>query len=83
MLMDSWADGDLPAQCDVFVETGDRRYRSSFKVAYIKVRQGVIDKAMHGARLAVHVLIDQSGDKIWCEGDDKGLKKRQNIDLYI
>lgn len=56
--------GDLPAQCDVFVETGDRRYSSSFKVANIKVREGVIDKAMHGARLAVHVLVDQSGNKI-------------------
>lgn len=54
----------LPADCDVCVKTRGDRCGSCFEVADIKIREGVIDKAMHGSRLTVHVLVDQSGDKI-------------------
>ncbi len=63
-----------PAECNVFAETGDGRHRSWFKVADVKVRERVVDEAMHGPHLAVHVLVDQARDEIWREGDDKGLQ---------
>lgn len=33
----------------------------------------MVDEAVHGAGVAVHVLIHQSGDEVRCERDHKGL----------
>lgn len=70
----------LPAESDIFM------FRvlwhcSRFKIGHIEIGKRVVDEAVHGPGLAEHVLIDQSRDKIRCEGDHKGLKKgrdRQN-----
>lgn len=43
------------------------------EVAHIKVGQRVVDKAVHGAVRAVHVLVDHSRYEVWSEGDDKCL----------
>lgn len=44
------------------------------EVTDVEVGQGVINKAVHGAVRAVHVLIDQPRDEVRSEGDDKGLR---------
>lgn len=43
------------------------------EMAYIKMGQRMIDKSMHGAIWAVHVLVDHPRDEVWSEGDDKCL----------
>lgn len=55
---------------------GDGR-RSRPEVGDVEVREGVVDEAVHGARVAVHVLIHQSGDEVGREGDHKGLMGRR------
>lgn len=47
------------------------------EVTDVEVRQGVIDKAVHGAVRAVHVLVDQPWDEVRGEGDYEGLRDRQ------
>ena len=49
------------------------------KVTDIEVRQSVIDKAVHGAVRAVHVLVDEPWDEVGGEGDDKGLRDRNRM----
>lgn len=46
-----------------------------FKVGHVKVGQRVVDEAVHGPRLAEHVLVHQSRDEIGREGNHKGLKR--------
>lgn len=48
-------------------------FLAPLEVADIKVGQGMVDKSMHGAIRAVHVLVDHSRDEVWSEGDDKCL----------
>lgn len=43
------------------------------EMAYVKMGQRVVDKAMHGAVWAVHVLVDHPRDEVGSEGDDKSL----------
>lgn len=43
------------------------------EVADVKVGQRVVDKSVHGAVGAVHVLVDHPRDEVWGEGDDKRL----------
>lgn len=37
----------------------------------------VVDEAMHGPRLAEHVLVDKSRDEVRRKGDDKGLQREE------
>lgn len=46
------------------------------EVTDVEVRQSVIDKTVHGAIRAVHVLVEQPWDEVRGEGDDKGLGDR-------
>lgn len=43
------------------------------KVADVKIGEGVVHKAVHGAVGTVRVLVHQPGDEVRCEGNDKGL----------
>lgn len=43
------------------------------EVADIKIGQRMVDKSMHGAIRAVHILVDHPRDEVWGEGDDKCL----------
>lgn len=42
-------------------------------MAYIKIGQRMVDKSMHWAICAVHVLVDHPRNEVWSEGDDKCL----------
>lgn len=66
----------LPAHGDVAVLRVVRR-RARFEIGNIEVGQGVVDEAVHGPRLAEHVLVDQSRDEVRCEGDDEGLQRKR------
>lgn len=43
------------------------------EVADVKIGQRMVDKSMHGAIWAVHVLVDHPRYEVWSEGDDKCL----------
>lgn len=64
----------LPTHGDVAVLRVVRR-RARFEIGNVEVGQGVVDEAVHGPRLAEHVLVDQPRDEVRCEGDDKGLQQ--------
>lgn len=53
----------LPADADVSV-IGVLRCRPGFKVGHVEVGERVVDEAVHGARLAEHVLVDESRDEV-------------------
>lgn len=52
-----------------------RRPGVVLEVGDVEVGQGVVDEAVHGAVRAVHVLVDQAGDEVRGEGDDKRLEE--------
>lgn len=37
----------------------------------------MVDEAVHGAGLTVHVLVDQARDEVRGEGDHKGLQEQR------
>lgn len=49
------------------------------KVASVEVGECVVDKSMHGAVRAVHILVDHPRDEVRRKGDDKCLEERANI----
>lgn len=49
--------------------------RAWFEIGHVKVGERVVDEAVHGPRLAEHVLVHQPRDEIRREGDHKGLEK--------
>lgn len=53
----------LPAESDVAV-LGVLWRRARFQVGHVEEGERVVDEAVHGARLAVHVLVDESGDEV-------------------
>ncbi len=53
------------------------RICARLEVTDVKVRQRVIDKAMHAAVRAVHVLVDEPWDEVRSEGDDEGLRDKK------
>lgn len=53
------------------------RRRARLEIGNIEVGQGVVDEAVHGPRLAEHVLVDQTRDEVRCKGDDKGLQRKR------
>lgn len=63
----------LPTHSDV-AELRVVRRRARFETRNVEVGQGVVDEAVHGPRLAKHVLVDQTRDEVRCEGNDKGLQ---------
>ena len=67
----------LPANIHTIAQVhGIHGSSAVLKVGDIEVRQGVVDKAMHGAVWAVHIQVDEPGDEVRGEGDDKGLEER-------
>lgn len=52
--------GVSPAYCD----SGARKCSAWLKITDVEVRQRVVDEAMHGAILTVHVLINQPWDEV-------------------
>lgn len=52
-----------------------QRVCARLEVSDVKVRQSVVDEAVHGAVRAVHVLVDKPRDEVRGEGDDKGLRE--------
>lgn len=66
----------LPTHSDVAVLRVVRR-RARFEIGNVEVGQGVVNEAVHGPRLAEHVLVDQTRDEVRCEGDDKGLQGKE------
>lgn len=49
------------------------------EVSHVEEGQGVVDKAMHGAVYAVHVLVDQPRDEVGCERYDKCLHGEDRV----
>lgn len=49
------ADSDLP---------GALRCCARFKIGHVEVGECVVDEAVHGASLTVHVLVDESRDEV-------------------
>lgn len=49
------------------------RGRAVLEVADIEGGEGVVDEAVHGPVLAVHVQVHQAGDEVGREGDHEGL----------
>ena len=48
------------------------RLLAILEVADVKIGEGVVHKAIHGA-VRTSVLVNQPGDEVRCEGNDKGL----------
>ena len=67
----------LPADGDVS-ELRVLRCGARFKIRHVEVGERVVDEAVHGARLAEHVKVDEPGDEVWCEGDHKGLRGKRD-----
>lgn len=63
----------LPTNGDVSVLRALWRCARS-KIGHVKVGECVVNKAVHGARLAEHVLVDEPRNEVRREGDHKGLK---------
>lgn len=53
----------LPAESNV-TKGGAMWRRARSEVGHIKKGESVIDEAVHGACLAVHVLVDESRDEV-------------------
>lgn len=66
----------LPTHSDVAV-VGVVRRRARFEIGNVEVGQGVVDEAVHGPRLAEHVLVDQTRDEVRRKGDDEGLQRKR------
>ena len=49
--------------------------RAVLEVADVEGREGVVDEAVHGPRLTVHVEVHQARDEVGCEGDHKCLAR--------
>lgn len=52
-----------------------------FEIRNVEVGKRVVDEAMHGPRLAEHVLVDKSRDEVRRKGDDKGLQREETDGL--
>jgi len=70
-----WTEFDFPpAHLNVVAKVQRIHWFFAFlEMADIKVGQRMVDKSMHGAIRAVHVLVDHPRDEVWREGDDKCL----------
>lgn len=69
----------LPA--DFHLKAGIERVNrpcAILEVTDVEVWECVINEAVHGAVITVHVLIHQPGDEVRGEGDDEGLGDMQN-----
>lgn len=66
-----------PAYHDVLL--GGAGICPRLEVTDIKVGQGVVNEAMQGTSITVHVLVDETWDEVWCEGDDKSLRRVRNM----
>lgn len=66
----------LPTDGDIAV-VGILRRRAGFEVGDVEVGERVVDEAVHGPRLAVHVLVDEARDEVRREGYYKGLRGRK------
>lgn len=61
----AWTLFPLPANIHTVAQVSVVRGPSVvLEVGDVEVGQGVVDKAVHGAVCAVHVLVDQSGDEV-------------------
>ena len=67
----------LPADGDVS-ELRALRGGARFKIRHVEVGERVVDEAVHGARLAEHVQVDEPRDEVWREGDHKGLRRKRD-----
>ena len=54
---------------------------AGLEVGDVEVGQGVVDEAVHGARVTVHVLVHEPGNEIRRERDHKSLVGNENRDI--
>lgn len=53
----------LPADGDI-AKLGVLRRRALFKIGHVEVGECVVNEAMHGAGVTVHVLVDEPRDEV-------------------
>lgn len=53
------------------------------KVTDVENGQSVVHKAVQGAVRTVRILVDQAGDEVRGEGDDKSLRKEHFLSLLF